>query len=158
MSLFSLTFCSLGFISPKDRGSLVNLSILLFVFLSCISGYYSIRLYKMFNQTNWVLNSLITAFLFPSLAFAIFFVIDLFLWFEGSTAAVPFSTMVALLLLWLCCSTPLTLIGSFIAIKKKAIKNPGKVNVLPSQIPKQPWFMELKFICIIGGMIPFGYL
>ncbi len=156
MVIISLSFCAFGFISPKDRGGLVNLSIFLFVFLSSFGGYYSIRFYKMFNQSNWLINALITAFLYPALSFSIFFIINLFLWAEGSNAAVPFSTMIALLLLWLCCSTPLVLIGAFIAIKKKPIKNPGKVNVLPTQIPTQPWYLELKFICIIGGIIPFG--
>lgn len=156
MCLTSLSFCTLGFISPKDRGSLVNLMILLFVFSSGFAGYFSARLYKMFNQTNWLINSLLTAFLYPALAFLVFFLIDLFLWAEGSNGAVAFTTMLALLLLWLCCSTPLVLIGSFVGMKKKPIKNPGKINVLPSQIPSQPWYLELKVICLIGGIIPFG--
>jgi len=156
MGITSLSLCAFGFISPKDRGTLVNLTIFLFVFLSSFAGYYSTRFFKMFNQVNWLINSVITAFLYPALSFTIFFIIDLFLWAEGSVAAVPFSTMIALLLLWLCCSTPLVLIGAFIAIKKRPIKNPGKVNVLPSQIPTQPWYLELKFICLIGGIIPFG--
>ena len=156
MALSSLSLCAFGFISPNNRGALVNLTIFLFVFLSSVSGYFSTRFFKMFNQQNWLINALITALLYPALSFSVFFIIDLFLWAEGSNAAVPFSTMVALLLLWLCCSTPLALIGAFIAIKKKPIKNPGKVNVLPSQIPSQPWYLELKFICLIGGIIPFG--
>ena len=156
MAILSLSLCAFGIISPKDRGSLVNLTIFLFVFLSSVAGYFSTIFFKMFNQANWLLNALITSMLYPALSFSVFFIINLFLWAEGSNAAVPFSTMVALLLLWLCCSTPLALIGAFIGIKKKPIKNPGKVNVLPSQIPPQPWYLELKFICLIGGIIPFG--
>jgi transmembrane 9 superfamily protein 2/4 len=135
---------------------LINLSICLFVFLSSLSGYTSTRFYKMLNNTNWLINALITSFLYPAISFTIFFIIDLFLWAENSNSAVPFTTMLTLLVLWICCSTPLVLIGSFIGIKRTVIKNPGKVNVLPAHIPLQPWYLDYKFVCLIGGAIPFG--
>ena len=121
-----------------------------------MSGYISTRFYKMFNQTNWLINAGITSFLYPAFAFGIFFIINLFLWAESSNSAVPFTTMLTLMFLWIFCSAPLNLIGSYIAIKRKPIKNPGKVNVLPSHIPTQPWYLNIKFICLIGGAIPFG--
>ena len=110
----------------------------------------------MFNNTNWLVNALITSFLYPAISFTIFFIINLFLWAEASNSAVPFLTMLTLLTLWICCSTPLVLIGAFIGIKRKAIKIPGKVNVLPAQIPVQPWYLDTKVVCLIGGAISFG--
>jgi len=64
--------------------------------------------------------------------------------------------ILSLLLLWLFCSTPLVLLGSFIGIKNRPIKNPGKINLLPMQIPEKAWYLKLKFLCLIGGILPFG--
>lgn len=100
-------------------------------------------------------NAILTAFLYPSISFSIFFIIDLFLWAEKSSAAVPFGTILAILLLWLCCSSPLVLIGAFIGIKKKKMKNPCKVNPVPYQIPAQPWYLNWKVSILLGGIFPF---
>jgi len=64
-------------------------------------------------------------------------------------------TILAILLLWLCCSSPLVLIGAFIGAKKKKMKNPCKVNNLPYQIPDQPFYLNWKVSVIIAGVFPF---
>jgi transmembrane 9 superfamily protein 2/4 len=156
MLLITLISGCIGFIYPGKRGSLLTLILLLFVFMGGLAGYWSARFYKMFLQMEWLKNSLLTAFLYPSLAFSIFFMINLFLSFEGSSGAVPFTTILALLVLWLCCSSPLVLIGAFVGMKKKQIENPGKINAVPSSIPKQPWYLDLKIICLFSGILPFG--
>lgn len=156
MFLVTIVCGAIGFIYPGNRGSLLTLMLLAFIFMGGIAGYWSARFYKMFMQMDWLKNALFTAFLYPSLAFTIFSIINIFLIFEESSGAVPFSTIIALLVLWICCSSPLVLIGAFIGIKKKQMKNPGKVNVVPSSIPPQPWYLELKLICLIAGVLPFG--
>jgi len=65
--------------------------------------------------------------------------------------------IIALLLIWICCSVPLVLFGSFLAIKNKAIKNPGKINHLPLEIKPLPWFLKTKVLCLLAGILPFGY-
>ena len=157
MLVITLFFGAVGFLSPENRGALLTLMILLFVFMGGFGGFWSTRFFKMFNQMNWVKNAIITAILYPSFAFSVFFVINMFLTFEGSSGAIPFSTIITLLLLWICCSSPLVLIGAFLGIKKKAMKNPGKINVVPSSIPKQSWYMEPRFVFLIAGILPFGY-
>lgn len=43
---------------------------------------------------------------------------NLILWGEGSSAAIPFGTLVAILALWFCISVPLTFIGAYFGFKK----------------------------------------
>lgn len=54
--------------------------------------------------------------------FADFFVMNLILWGEGSSAAMPFGTLVAILALWFCISVPLTFIGAYFGFKKAVSK------------------------------------
>ena len=51
--------------------------------------------------------------------FADFFVMNLILWVKGSSAAIPFGTLVALLALWFCVSVPLTFVGAYFGFKKR---------------------------------------
>lgn len=44
---------------------------------------------------------------------------NLILWSEGSSGAVPFSTLVALLALWFGVSVPLTFIGAYFGFRKR---------------------------------------
>ncbi len=155
MTLISVFFAAVGFVSPDKRNSIVTLMVLIFVFMGGFGGYASTRLYKMFRGKDWLKNALMTSLLYPVIAFSTFFIINIFLHMEESSGAVPFSTIATLLILWMCCSSPLVLIGSFIALKRKTIKNPGTVNVVPKTIPPQPFYLSTKILCLVTGIIPF---
>ena len=96
MFLATLAFAMGGLLSPANRGSLTTAFILLFVFMGSFAGYSSSRIYKMFRGTEWKQNTLMTAFLYPGVIFLIFFVLNLALWAEGSSGALPFATLFTL--------------------------------------------------------------
>ena len=68
-------------------------AVTLFVLLGTPAGYTSARLYKTFGGERWKTNVLLTAFLVSGFIFGMFFVMNLILWGEGSSAAVPFTTI-----------------------------------------------------------------
>ena len=75
---------------------------------------------------------------------------------EHSSAAMEFTEILALLVFWICCSAPLVLLGAFIGIKKKKIKNPGKINNVPSHIPPKSWYLKTRNAVILCGVVPFA--
>lgn len=44
---------------------------------------------------------------------------NLVLWAKESSAAIPFSTLLALLVLWFCVSVPLTFVGALVGFRKR---------------------------------------
>jgi hypothetical protein len=68
---------------------------------------------------NCVVSSLITGDFDCSVVFSLFFMLNLILWGEGSSAAVPFTTLVAILALWFGVSVPLTFVGAFLGFRKR---------------------------------------
>ena len=156
MSLLTLIFAALGFLSPANRGSLMTTLLLLYIFMSILNGYYCSKYYKMFGKTNWQKQTLFTSLLFPGLFFTIFFILNLFIWSAGSSGAVPFGTMFSILILWFGISLPLVYLGSYFGYKSKLIELPCKTNELLRMIPKQPWYMKSYFSILIGGILPFG--
>lgn len=156
MILVAMIFAVLGFLSPSNRGGLMTALLLLWVFMGLFAGYASARLYKMFKGTEWKKITIQTAFMFPGIVFAIFFVLNALIWGEKSSGAVPFGTMFALVFLWFGISVPLVFVGSYVGFRKPAMDHPVKTNTIPRQIPEQAWYMNPVFSVLIGGILPFG--
>eukprot|EP00906_Rhabdomonas_costata_P031132 RCo043992 len=155
MSMTVLGFACLGFLSPANRGALFTAVLLCFVFLGVYGGDTSARLMKMWNCPSWK-TTMMTATLIPGEIFVLFFIINLFVWWQKSAAAVPFGTFVALFALWFCISTPLVFLGSVLGYKTKAIELPVRTCQLCRHIPAQPWYMQAPFTIMMGGILPFG--
>merc|ERR1712070_550863 len=156
-TLMTLIFAALGFLSPANRGGLMTALLMLFAFMGIVAGYWSTRVYTMFKLTSWKTNTLLTAICFPSFVFGLFFVLNLMVWGEKSSGAVPFVTLLALLVLWFGISVPLVCLGAHVAIRKEPIKPPIKVNPLPRTIEaSSDWFTHSWFSVVIGGVLPFA--
>lgn len=89
-----------GFLSPANRGALMTMAMILFVLLGTPAGYVSARIYKSFGGLKWKSNVILTALFSPGIVFVLFFIMNLVLWYEESSGAVPFSTLLAILALW----------------------------------------------------------
>merc|ERR1712185_331972 len=70
--------------------------------------------------------------------------------------AMPFGTMIALLLMWFGISGPLVFVGAFFGFKAKLADPPTRTNEIPRQIPMQAWYMGGAFNVLMGGILPFG--
>ena len=84
MMCVTLVFAVLGFLSPANRGGLMTAMLMLYVIMGIVNGYVSARLYKMFKGTDWKLNTVKAAFLFPSVVFTVFCILNSFIWGQKS--------------------------------------------------------------------------
>jgi transmembrane 9 superfamily member 2/4 len=156
MALATIIFAAIGFLSPANRGSLMIAVLLLYVLFGGVAGFTSASVYKSFKGRQYQACTLWTALLYPGVAFAVFFVLDLVSWGYGSTQAVPFFSMAALLLLWFGISVPLVFLGAYFGYKRPAMEFPVVTSNIPRQIPDQPWFLQPLFTISVGGILPFG--
>ncbi|XP_015601918.1 transmembrane 9 superfamily member 2 isoform X2 [Cephus cinctus] len=156
MTLVTLAFACLGFLSPANRGALMTCAMVLYVCLGIAAGYVSARIYKSFGGEKWKFNVLLTSMLSPGIVFSLFFIMNLIFWAKGSSAAVPFSTLIALLALWFCVSVPLTFIGAYFGFRKRPLEHPVRTNQIPRQIPEQSFYTQAIPGVVLGGVLPFG--
>ncbi|RIA89431.1 hypothetical protein C1645_694367 [Glomus cerebriforme] len=156
MTAVTLVFAVLGFLSPSNRGSLATVMIIFYMLFGSVAGYVSARVYKMFNGDSWKKNVFLTAFLFPSLIFTIFVVLNFFLVSAKSSGAVPATTLLAIIGLWFLISVPLCFIGSFFGFRKPKIEHPVRTNQIPRQIPDQVFYLRPIPSMLMGGVLPFG--
>ncbi|KAF9566740.1 hypothetical protein CPC08DRAFT_747235 [Agrocybe pediades] len=156
MAVVTLVFALLGFLSPSNRGSLATVMMVCWSIFGCIGGYISSRVYASLGGVNRRKNAFLTATAMPTFIFMVVFVLNLFLLSAGSSGAVPFGTMVLIIVLWFGISAPLSAIGSYFGSKHGGIQNPVRVNPIPRQIPPGPKYLRPWAASILSGILPFG--
>eukprot|EP00658_Telonema_sp_P-2_P007618 TRINITY_DN12843_c0_g5_i1.p1 TRINITY_DN12843_c0_g5~~TRINITY_DN12843_c0_g5_i1.p1 ORF type:complete len:658 (+),score=183.44 TRINITY_DN12843_c0_g5_i1:38-2011(+) len=155
-SVVILLFAVLGFLSPATRGALMTTLLFALAFLGVVAGYASAVTYKTLGGDQWKQNTVLTATMFPGFAGALFFFLNLFVWHEGSTVAIPFLIMFKLFLLYVFVYVPLVFLGAFTGYKQEALKMPCRVQPIPRLIPSQPWHLNPILSIVLGGVVPFG--
>ncbi|KAA8903594.1 hypothetical protein FN846DRAFT_953893 [Sphaerosporella brunnea] len=147
-----------GVLNPSYRGGFISFGLFLFVFGGVFSGYFSTRVYKTFKGENWKKNALMTALIFPGFLFSSIFVLNLFVWAQASSTAIPFSTLLALLFMWLCIALPLVFVGSYFGFKRDPWEHPTRTTMIARQMPVQPWYLRPIPSVLLGGLIPFAVI
>ncbi|KAG7449497.1 uncharacterized protein BT62DRAFT_985108 [Guyanagaster necrorhizus] len=152
----TLIFALLGFLSPSNRGSLATVMMICWTFFGGIGGYVSSRVYASLGGINKRKNAFMTATVLPTVIFVIVFLLNFFLLMAGSSGAVPFGTMLTIVLLWFGISAPLSAVGAYFGSKHGAIQHPVRVNPIPRQIPPQPKYLRPWASTLLSGLLPFG--
>ncbi len=159
MAVGLLFLSSLGVLNPSFRGGFVSVGVGLFVFAGLFSGYFSGRVYKTFGGLSWRKNMLVTAILFPGLLFSLVFILNLFVWAQASSTALPFGTLIGIVMLWLCIQLPLVYAGSWYGyVRTGAWEHPTKTTTLPRQLPPQAWYIRSPQSILLAGLIPFAVI
>lgn len=84
---------------------------------------------------------------------------NLFVWAQASSTAIPFGTLIGLLALWLLIQVPLVYVGSWVGYVRAAPwEHPTKTNSIPRQIPLQPWYLRSVHGTLLTGLLPFAVL
>lgn len=156
MAGFTICFALLGFLSPSNRGALGTIMVLLYTVLGSVGGYTSARVYKAMQGDKWKMNIALTPLLVPGIVFATFFVLNLFLWARESSGAVPFTTMLVIILIWFVISVPLSFAGSWLGFRAPAIEPPVRTNQIPRQIPPSTTYLKPIPSMLLVGILPFG--
>lgn len=159
MAIGLLFLSSVGILNPSFRGSFISAGVGLFIFAGLFSGYFSGRVYKTFGGLDWHRNALITALFFPGILLAFFTSLNLFVWAQASSTALPFGTLIAMILLWLCIQLPLVFVGSWYGYSKSgAWEHPTKFTPISRQIPPQNWYIRTPQSVLLAGFIPFAVI
>lgn len=159
MSAGLISLSCFGVLNPSFRGGFISVGFALFVFAGVFSGYFSARVYKTFGGSDWQYNAIVTAALFPGLLFATIFILNLFVWAQASSTAIPLGTLFGLGALWLFIQLPLVYVGSYYGYLKAGVySHPIKATVIPRQIPSQQWYSRSLQAALVAGLVPFAVI
>jgi hypothetical protein len=157
ISICMLTLAVVGVFYPYGRGTAYAAFIVIYSFTAILAGFTSGSFYKKIGGSSWVHNVLVTVTLFVAPVFCVWAFLNTVAIFYGSTAALPFGTIVALFALYLLVTFPLTLAGA-IAGKNYTgdFDAPTRTKVAPREIPELVWYRGAAVHIAMGGALPFS--
>lgn len=148
-------FACLGVLNPSFRGGFLSYALFLFAFAGIFSGYVASRINKNLGGEEWGKTAVLTALVAPGVLMSVVLALNFFVWYEASSSAIPFGTLVALICIWFFISCPLVLAGSYFGNKISATALPTRISVIPRQIPNQRSYKGLVPSVLLGGLLPF---
>jgi hypothetical protein len=155
--LCMLTLAVVGVFYPHGRGTAYATVVVIYCFTAFIAGYTSGSMYRKLNGTVWVHNVLTTVTLVVGPVFVIWSYLNTVAIFYGSTAALPFGTIVALFALYFLVAFPLTLAGAIAGKNYSGDFNaPTRTKVAARQIPEPVWYRSTFVHLFIAGFLPFS--
>ncbi|KAI8910229.1 endomembrane protein emp70 [Gorgonomyces haynaldii] len=140
----------------RERAAILTFAIFLYAACSFFSGWVSARLYSQFKGKRTTLTMLATILLWPGVVSIVGFLVNLVSISYGSSRAIPFTTMLALLCIWLFLVVPLSSVGMILG-RRLGPKDgfPTRVNLIPRQIPEREWFQRPFYLILVSGLIQF---
>ncbi|ODQ79435.1 hypothetical protein BABINDRAFT_161835 [Babjeviella inositovora NRRL Y-12698] len=146
--------CAAGIINHNVRGSLISCIVGLFVAAGFAAGFSGVRLYTNFADAHahWPAVAILCAGTLPLLVFAFSLLLNCFIWAKGATTALPFGTIIVLVLLFALLEIPLSLLGGYFGSRRQYHQMATPIYL----IPPQPWFTRFRYAVPIFGGIPFG--
>jgi len=158
--LFGILFLALvGMFYPNSGGTIFTAAIVLYSLTSVLGGFVSATFFKQFGGDKWAWNIVLVATLYTVPIFIIFSVNNTIAVAYDATAAVPFGTIMTVLLILLFVGFPLNIVGG-IAGRRAAgeFEAPCRTKNFPREIPPIPWYRSLPCQMLMSGFLPFRYL
>ncbi|KAG8459504.1 hypothetical protein KFE25_012839 [Diacronema lutheri] len=139
------------------RGAVVTTCITCYLLACLVGGYTSGALYAQLGGRQWTRVLLYTASLFPAAVISTMAVLNAVAIGYRSMSAVPFLTIIAMLLLWIVVALPLTVAGTILGRHLGgAADYPCRVNAIPRLVPEKAWYARAHVLVLLGGVLPFG--
>eukprot|EP01012_Entosiphon_sulcatum_P006986 TRINITY_DN13440_c0_g1_i2.p1 TRINITY_DN13440_c0_g1~~TRINITY_DN13440_c0_g1_i2.p1 ORF type:complete len:322 (+),score=19.25 TRINITY_DN13440_c0_g1_i2:111-1076(+) len=119
----------------------------------------SVRYCRPSNQEGKLRITLAASLLFPAPVFGVWAVLNSIAWAHGSTMALPFGTVCAILWLFFGATIPFTAVGVSIggqfAVPWESIV-PCRTKTQSRTVPQGPWYTSIPAHLFVAGFLPFS--
>ena len=155
--IFVFMLALVGAFYPYSMGAVTAACLIMYSLTAGIAGYVSANTYRQMGGENWVRNVLLTCVLFCGPLGVLFSFLNTVAIAYRSTAALPFGTIVLIVLLWAIVTIPLTIVGGIAGKNAKAEFNaPVRTTKYPRDIPALPWYRATIPQMCIASFLPFS--
>ncbi|KAE9450807.1 hypothetical protein C3L33_17293, partial [Rhododendron williamsianum] len=157
LTVFIFLLALVGVFYPYNRGAVFTALVVIYACTSGIAGYTATSYYFQLEGTNWVRNLVLTGCLFCGPLFLTFCFLNTVAISYSSTAALPFGTIVVIVLIWALVTSPLLVLGGIAGKNSKAeFQAPCRTTKYPREIPQLPWYRSTISQMAMAGFLPFS--
>ncbi|KAH9794294.1 transmembrane 9 superfamily member 2 [Citrus sinensis] len=139
--------------------ALSSLTPLLLCFIEFIifDSIKNFTFYCQFEGMNWVRNLLLTRCFFCGPLFLTFCFLNIIAIAYSATVALPFGTIVVIVLIWTLVTSLLLMLGGIAGKNSKAeFQAPCRTTKYPREIPSLPWYRSVILHMAMAGFLPFS--
>ncbi|GBF88242.1 phagocytic receptor 1b [Raphidocelis subcapitata] len=155
LAVFALSLMDMFY--PYNRGAMLSACVVLYALTAGIAGYVAGVWYKKMGGRQWVQNVLLTSGLFCAPLAGVFSLLNTVAWIQGSTQALPFGTIVIIILIWVVVTFPLTVLGGIWGKNSDATYNaPCRTTKFPREVPPLQWYRGTPAQMLMAGFLPFS--
>ncbi|XP_033134875.1 transmembrane 9 superfamily member 3 isoform X1 [Brassica rapa] len=183
-TIFIFMLSLVGVFYPYNRGALFTALVVIYALTSGITGYTASSFYCQLEGKNWVSkhqtlslksikrkqlsfsfvfvfsqvrNLLLTGGLFCGPLFLTFCFLNTVAIAYSETAALPFGTIVVIVLIWTLVTSPLLVLGGIAGKNSKVeFQAPVRTTKYPREIPQLPWYRSAIPQMAMAGFLPFS--
>ncbi|KAF5734064.1 putative phagocytic receptor 1b isoform X1 [Tripterygium wilfordii] len=157
LTIFIFILALVGVFYPYNRGALFTALVVIYALTSGIAGYTATSFYCQLEGINWVRNLLLTGCLFCGPLFLTFCFLNTVAIAYNATAALPFGTIVVIVLIWTLVTSPLLVLGGIAGKNSKPeFQAPCRTTKYPREIPHFPWYRGTIPQMAMAGFLPFS--
>ncbi|XP_010554368.1 PREDICTED: transmembrane 9 superfamily member 2 [Tarenaya hassleriana] len=157
LTVFIFMLALVGVFYPYNRGALFTALVVIYALTSGIAGYTAASFYGQLEGKNWVRNLLLTGCLFCGPLFLTFCFLNTVAIAYSATAALPFGTIVVIVLIWTLVTSPLLVLGGIAGKNSKTeFQAPCRTTKYPREIPLLPWYRSAIPQMAMAGFLPFS--
>ncbi|XP_060965736.1 transmembrane 9 superfamily member 5 [Cannabis sativa] len=146
-----------GVLYPYNRGALLTSLAIVYALTFVVAGYTSAAFHSQFSETGWERSVLLTGVLYVGPLFVTVSIVNTVAIAKGTTAALPFGTILVVLLLYFFLAIPLLAFGGLIGHRFRSdFSAPCATKPYPREIPPLAWYRKTPTQMFIGGLLPFS--
>ncbi|PQQ12985.1 transmembrane 9 superfamily member 5 isoform X3 [Prunus yedoensis var. nudiflora] len=146
-----------GVLYPYNRGALFTSLVFICTLTSIVAGYTAAAFHTQFSVIGWERSVLLTAILYLGPLFVISSILNTVAISYGATAAIPFGTLLAILLIYAFLAIPLHALGGVIGYcLRSEFQAPCATKQFPREIQRLAWYRRTHCQMFIGGLLPFS--
>lgn len=147
----------MGLYYPYSRGAMKTSIVIIHAITNLIAGWTSASFYKQIGGENWVWNIILTSVLMPGPLAIVWSFLNTVAWSYQSTQALPFGTIIALMVIWSFVGFPLTVVGGIIGKNRAGTFDaPCRTRNIPREIPVATWYHHPAMHLMMAGFLPFS--
>ncbi|OMO89169.1 Nonaspanin (TM9SF) [Corchorus olitorius] len=147
----------LGVLYPYNRGTLCTALVTLYSLTSVVAGYTAASFHCQFAEVGWEKSVLLAGILYAGPLFVIGSILNVVAVSYGATAALPFGTIMAIILIYTFLGIPLLALGGLIGyIFRSEFHAPCATKRYPREIPPLAWYRKTPCQMFLGGFLSFS--
>ncbi|KAG2260125.1 hypothetical protein Bca52824_079419 [Brassica carinata] len=156
IALFALAFT--GFLYPYNRGTLLTSLVIVYTLTSVVAGYTSASFHSHFEGTKQRRSVRLAGILYTVPFFITVSVLNTVAITYGATAALPFGTIVIIILIYTLLNIPFLMLGGVLGNRfgLSEFQPPSAIKRNPREIPTQNWYRRKLYQMFLGGLVPFS--